>query len=259
MTTACTTLPHHDRSSAPDSRGARYATSTTARLDEEWRRLCDDQGVAARLRLRPLVGHSSLASLLIATGYDRTGDPEAADRVMAELVRLAPGEPLAARVVLQRLLGPIVAISVRRTRTHPADREPLLDDLVATAWEVIMSFPIDRRPVRVAGNLCRDIEYSCCSAPTRRAHEKRSAPLAAAKDVAVDATGQPEVHAIDQLSELLLEIGAQHLAPGERLLLGTVLSDEPLQEVARALKCAPRTLRWRKRRLVESLRGLAAA
>jgi DNA-directed RNA polymerase specialized sigma24 family protein len=259
MTTACSTLPHHDRSTASDARRARFATSTTARLDEEWRRLCGDQAVAARLRLRPLVGHSSLASLLIATGYDRSADPEAADRVVGELVRLAPGEPLAARVVLQRLLGPLVAVSVRRTRTHPADRESLLDDLVATAWEVIMSFPIDRRPVRVAGNLCRDIEYRCCSAPTRRAHEKRRAPLAAAQDTAVDSTGRPDVHAIDQLSELLLEIGAQHLAPGERLLLGAVLSDEPLQDIARHLDCAPRTLRWRKRRLVESLRERAAA
>jgi DNA-directed RNA polymerase specialized sigma24 family protein len=221
--------------------------------------LCADPTVAARLRLRPLAGHTSLAALLTATGYDRSVDPVAADRVVGELVRLAPVEPLAARVLLQRLLGPLVSISVRRTRTHPADREPLLDDLVATAWEAIMSFPIGRRPFRVAGNLCRDIEYSCCVAPTRRVGESRRAPLTAADDVVVDARGRPDVHAIDQLTELLREIGPRHLGPGERLLLGALLSDEPVEEVARHLDCAPRTVRWRRQRLVESLRDVAAA
>jgi hypothetical protein len=236
-----------------------FGSSTGERLDEEWRRLCADPAVTARLRIRPLGGHISLPALLAAAGGDRSIDPDASDQVVAELVRLAPADPLAARVVLQRLLGALVSIAVRRTRIHPGDRDALLDDLVATAWEVIMTFPIDRRPTRVAGNLCRDIEYRCCVAPSRRVNDARRAPLAAARDVTVDAHGRSDVHALDQLGELLRELGPAHLAPGERLLLGALLRDEPLREIAGHLECAPRTLRWRRERLVASLRGLDAA
>ena len=102
-----------------------FASSTGLRLDAEWRRLCADPAVAARLRIRPLAGHTSLPTLLAAAGGDRSVDPDASDRVVAELVHLAPTDPLAARVVLQRLLGALVSIAIRRTRVHPGDRDAL--------------------------------------------------------------------------------------------------------------------------------------
>jgi hypothetical protein len=259
MTTGSLPRTAHTDPLAADPPRTTFASSTGLRLDEEWRRLCADPAVTARLRIRPLAGHTSLLALLAAAGGDRSTDPEASDRVVAELVRLAPTDPLAARVVLQRLLGALVSIAVRRTRLHPGDRDALLDDLLATAWEVIMAYPIERRPTRVAGNLCRDIEYRCCVAPSRRVDDARRAPLAAARDTSVDARGRADVHPLDQLAELLHELGPAHLAPGERLLLGALLRDEPLREIAGHLECAPRTLRWRRDRLVASLRRRDAA
>ncbi len=238
---------------------SRYVSPTVARLDAEWQRLCRDHDIAARLRRLPLAGHTSLPALLASAGGDRSVDLDASDRVVAELVRQAPTDTLAGRVVLQRILGALVTIAVRRTRSQPAEREPLLDDLVGTAWEVIVTFPIERRPTRVAGNLCRDIEYRCCVAPSRRVADSRRAPLAAASDLTVDARGRVDVHAVEQLADLLREVGAAHLEPGERMLLGALLGDEPLQHVAGRIGCAPRTLRWRRERLVERLRDLAAA
>jgi hypothetical protein len=250
---SASTLP---RSGLPNPR---YVSPTVARLDAEWLRLCRDGNVASRLHRLPLAGYRSLPALLTAAGMDRSVDHDAADHVVAELVRRAPTDPLAARVVLQRILGALVTIAVRRTRSEPAEREPLLDDLVGTAWEIIVTYPIERRAARVAGNLCRDIEYRCCVAPSRRLTDSLRAPLAAAGNLSVDSRGRVDVHAVEQLTELLRDVGAAHLEPGERILLGALLCDEPLQRVAGRLGCAPRTLRWRRERLVERLRDLAAA
>jgi hypothetical protein len=43
----------------------------------------------------------------------------------------------------------------------------MFDDLVANAWLRIRTFPIDRRPAKIAVNVLRDAEYVTCVRPRR--------------------------------------------------------------------------------------------
>jgi hypothetical protein len=72
------------------------------------------------------------------------------DCVLAALLaEVARGDQLAARVVLQTLLGRMVRMAQRDPRSS-------IDDYLAHLWCVIISYPLDRRPARIAANLSMD-------------------------------------------------------------------------------------------------------
>ena len=73
-----------------------------------------------------------------------------ADPVLAALLSEASvGDQLAGRVVLQALIGRIVRMAQRDPRAN-------IDDYLAHLWCVIGSYPLKRRPVRIAANLSMD-------------------------------------------------------------------------------------------------------
>jgi DNA-directed RNA polymerase specialized sigma24 family protein len=73
-----------------------------------------------------------------------------ADPVLAALLTEASvGDQLAARVVLQALIGRMVRMAQRDPRAN-------VDDYLAHLWCVIGSYPLKRRPVRIAANLSMD-------------------------------------------------------------------------------------------------------
>ena len=67
----------------------------------------------------------------------------------ALLTEAARGDELAARVVLQAMLGKVVRLAAR-------SREATSDDYVAALWCVIRTYPLTARPVRIAANLALD-------------------------------------------------------------------------------------------------------
>ena len=67
------------------------------------------------------------------------------------LMVAARDDALAARIVLQRILPALAGLARRGAGTW-ADRQDLLDELVANAWLRIRSYPVERRPHRVAAN-----------------------------------------------------------------------------------------------------------
>jgi hypothetical protein len=72
------------------------------------------------------------------------------DAVLAALLaEVSTGDQLAGRVVLQALLGRMVRMAQRDPRSS-------LDDYLARLWCVINSYPLSRRPVRIAANLSLD-------------------------------------------------------------------------------------------------------
>lgn len=90
------------------------------------------------------------------------GGPKAcddSDAYLLELVRLAATDPLAAQIVLHRVLPPILGIARRRGKQEPGGSDAAVSDLLTQAWFVITSYPVDRRPRKVAANIVRDIEY----------------------------------------------------------------------------------------------------
>src|SRR3954447_21904500 len=144
---------HHPRSSSPFA----------AALSADWDRVV--ASAAARRALRQwhlpslqlrCVDLDDLDDLVAAAGHGRPLDDAEADRVLHELVALAAGDDLAARVVLQRVLPALVAAASRRARSDRRSRDQALQEITASAWIVIRTYPLERRPNRVASNIVRD-------------------------------------------------------------------------------------------------------
>src|SRR5439155_10227472 len=74
--------------------------------------------------------------------------------LLALLVR-AQREQLAGRVVFQAMLPGLKSLSLRLGRSVVSFEE-LWQVLFACLWERIMTYPVERRPSRVAANLLRD-------------------------------------------------------------------------------------------------------
>jgi len=143
------------------------------RLQREWDRLARSPRAISTARSWPIVieRFDSLDDLLRHAGYgtvqrDHHGD----DEVLAALLRLARDQELAARIVLQRLLPGITSISRRRSRhaQHQGTQLESVDELLASAWTVIRTFPVERRCTYLAANLLRDIEYHAFRRDARR-------------------------------------------------------------------------------------------
>jgi Homeodomain-like domain-containing protein len=230
------------------------------RLNADWAALVADRAVAAQLTREPIAGHGDLEALLAATGGDRSIDMTAADLVLAQVVAAAlEGRTLATRVALQRVLGPLVSIAVRRTRSNPSSRSALFDDLCSNAWLIIAGYPLARRPRRIASNICRDAEYLTCVRPARLHHTSRRASFHPDLTPAVGLRGRAELHPADELAEVLIGLGTSSgLEDDERALLEALASGASTVAIADRLGCTDRTVRNLRRRLVARLQELAA-
>jgi hypothetical protein len=144
------------------------------RLQREWDRLAVSPAAIAaadgwRVWTAPL---HSLDDLLVLSGYGvGERDVIACDRVLRDLVLIARADRLAARVVLQRLLPGISAMSRRNSSVLAGDRLDALDEAIATAWPVIRLYPLEQRPRYVVANMLREIEYQAFKRDRRRKAE----------------------------------------------------------------------------------------
>ena len=246
----------------------------TARLNAEWNALVVDPAVARELAVEPIAGHHDLTALLTAcrsgrgagpagAGGDAGGpDEDAADAVLAEVVAAGlDGRTLAVRTTLQRVLGALVAISVRRTRqAPPAQRVLLFDDLCATAWLVIGDYPLARRPRRIAANICRDTEYLTCVRPGRLHQTTRRVDLHEEHHPSVGLRGAVQHHPADELADLVVSLrGSADLRDTDLALLRELAAGSSTLRIAEQLGCTDRTVRNRRLRLLTVLRELSAA
>jgi hypothetical protein len=123
-------------------------------LDEEWSELARSSRACRRLRQwglqqRALAGHADLQDLLDG----RNAGPGAAQAILLGLVRLAPHDELAARVLLQAIMPGLVRLAVTVDNDDPMARE----ELVAIAWVRIRTYPPTRLG-SVAANVLRDVQ-----------------------------------------------------------------------------------------------------
>jgi hypothetical protein len=115
-------------------------------LDREWHELVSSHGAAAigwGDRHVALALCQSLDDILSAMKLN--SDPV----LGALLTEVSTGDRLAGRVVLQSLIGRMVRMAQRDPRAS-------VDDYLAALWCVINSYPLSRRPVRIAANLSLD-------------------------------------------------------------------------------------------------------
>ena len=138
-------------------------------LEREW-------GVLARGRLRlelrrwaeqePSLARFESPDRLIGFLWDKHVASEEKDRVLLGLLRLARTEALAGRVVLQAMLPGLKALASPLLKRGPNGEEPVLDR--EAVWELlfletlgrIKTYPLDRRPRKVAANLIGDVKHA---------------------------------------------------------------------------------------------------
>lgn len=134
----------------------RFDSTLFGLLEREWTLLERSHDASTALRKwgsedQALSGFDCLSDLMAPVGSARH---RASDEALAALVRRAATEDLAARVVLQLILPGLKALA-RRYRWM-GDSEEVAAAAVAAAYERIRTFPIERRPARIAANLVED-------------------------------------------------------------------------------------------------------
>ena len=244
------------RSSAPPLR------SLTHRLDDEWTLLRHDREAlrrAAGWRLIDTDLHC-LDEVLTSIGFTPSPaarscvDPVGAEWRLRRLVELGRDDPLAARVVLQRLLPGLLAVA-RRRATSTAQAVEQIDELVAAAWRVIATFNPARRPRNLAAAILADADEQAFRRAWRRA-AAREVVTTRGFDRLVDTT---PVHPDDEVVALL-QLAAETGMPASELeLIRRLLADETADDLARELAVTSRAVRYRRARITDQLRDLAVA
>ncbi len=147
-------------------------------LVSEWVELCEAPASSAAVALwgrqEPVLRRfSGLGEVPV---FVDGADAEAKDDVLAALIRLAQaGQVLAGRVVLQCLLPALrkmvafrptylrdCEISGARSSGAPAEAEHFV---VSECWLLVMNYPLDRRPRKIASNLLWDTKKNALSTP----------------------------------------------------------------------------------------------
>lgn len=255
---------------APES--TRLPTATRLWLD--WDVIARSRRDIRRANAWQLPGEAvrHLDELLRRAGYGESATDDGCDSFLSRLTAIAHDDELACRIVVQRILPGLIAIAVRRGRIVQGGAPFALDQLVSSAWMVIRNYPIDRRPVRVAANLLRDIEYQAFvrEARTKRnvlevptdswtmvnGETLRSARRVPVRGVTTAATGDDPVATAAEVANLLHDLERLGLREIDRVAIHEMLSDRLSPESARLAGISPRALRDRRESAIRRSRDL---
>jgi hypothetical protein len=205
--------------------------------------------VLERCGYRPTAGRAGLAPVA-----DSRTESEC-DIYLLRLVELARHDSLAARIVLQRIIPALCAFA-RRHGSTPQRRVDLVDELIANSWSVIRTYPVERRPRRVAANLVRDIGFQTVVRPQRR--RSATAEVATAPHRIIDAPSLPAVEPLHELVDLLRDaqqIGA--VSDGDVTFICELVNHRRPEHLAAKKEVTPRTIRNHRDAIVHRLRNAA--
>lgn len=216
-----------------------------ARLEREWTALQPRLALLYRSwsREEPALARFSSPSRLLAFLRGR-GPTAAKDEALAALLRRGRVEPLASRLLLEALLPGLKALA-RRLLFDPAEREDLWALLLAAAWERISTYPLARRPRKVAANILLDTladTLALLRAERRRQGAELPRPFAG---------GVPAPEAVEDDVEALLgeALGQGALRADEvELVLATRFDGQPLHALADEAGVAYNTMKVRRQR-----------
>jgi hypothetical protein len=235
--------------SAPASASGRLGD----RLRAEWERLRHDPATvrhagAWRLTEAPV---GDLDDVLAAIGYG-VATTAATETALHRLVATASIDPLAGRVVLQRVLPALLTRAARRAGATAA----ALDELVGAAWIAITTYDVARTPGCLAAALVADAEHRAFRAPARR---RWTGEVPADVDFdSMVAARDGEADTLQELAGVFRLARVAGVAPDDLDLLRRLLAADRAEDVAAELRVTSRTIRNRRARITEQLRALAA-
>jgi hypothetical protein len=222
------------------------------RLQVQWGEITQSAPALARARIWfPDTTINELDDVLTLVGFHGARIDAEGDARLLHLVTLARDDELAARVVLQRILPGLLAIAIRRTRYSRGRVHEVFSDLASAAWLLVRTYPVERRPTKVAVNLLRDAEYEVFVRHTRRLVARSERITAWVPDTPVP----EDDHAGTCLVEVL-RLGRDCGMPDHDLrLLAELASGRHPDVVAASLGCSPRSVRNRRNAMARALRA----
>jgi hypothetical protein len=207
----------------------------------DWEQFCSAQ---------PATIAAELEALLAATH----GNNDEADQNLAALVERAAADPTMARLVLQRVMPGLLSVAKRRANLAPGTFGEILHDLVANAWIAVCTYPLDRRPRKVAANLVRDIEYNTFTQQNRL----RRVASDAVADLPERSTPRHTNPGEDVITVLAAARTAGANPDGLRLLGELAVAGRSVGELAESYGVSPRTILNRRLAAVADLIAHAA-
>jgi len=224
-------------------------------LGSEWQRLVSTQEVIDQVNSWGLP-HTPICHLdeaLALAGFGRDNRDSEADRYLFLLVSRAATDDLAARIVLQRLLPPLVSVARRRGKITVGGFDEAFTETIAQAWLLIRTYPLDRRPARVASNLVRDTEYHAFVRPTR--YRRFTVQLCDSNELSEFPAEASNDDKADALQDLLHGPVRERLSQRSVELLDELSAGTTVEEIAARRGVRVRTVRTWRRAAINELRG----
>lgn len=160
----------------------------------------------------------------------RTPPSAERDRVFCALLRQAQRDELAGLVLVEALL-PGLKTHLGRILVDAGESDELLALLLKNTWEQIASYPLERRPSRVAANLLLDIRKQTLRELGQQRHFANQDPVARCEPAAAVAA--------DIEAPLRRAVAAGALSGNEaELVLQSRVDGRPLVEIAAELGLA---------------------
>jgi DNA-directed RNA polymerase specialized sigma24 family protein len=168
-------------------------------------------------------------------------NPDRKDEILAALVRTAARDPLAGRLLIEALL-PGLKVIARRLIAQGRDREEVWAAVLAHAWIRIQTYPLSRRPRRIAANILLDTLRLTLRDLDSGRHQDEI-PLESIEE----AEARPDQVSVDSLVFEAVVEGALSPADAE-LVVRTRFGGETLAEVAASAAVPYNTVKVRRQR-----------
>jgi hypothetical protein len=171
------------------------------------------------------------------------GSNDGKDAALCALLVQAKSEPLAGRVVLEAILPGLKKLA-GRILVDAREREELWSALMACAWERIRTYPVERRPRKVAANLLLDCLRGTLAALTGARRAAVLGSFAALGELEAPRRCEGDVDAL--LAEARTAGAVSRYEAN--LILATRIDGVPLSALARSQRVSFDTLKHRRQR-----------